>query len=420
MKKIILILSILLSIQYAKAQTAQELIRKMNQQLHNLKTLKCNVEKTSFYIYNSTFYYNIHASIVMDANAKQKPIIKKYSYNMTEQYDTNYYIKSKIFDKKRLIKINKTTREVSISKVNNPDQILNDFEFELDHLFYYKYIYYTDSFFVATYRDETMDIENIKFEVTSDTACLSGDCYLVKISAPSFLGVELKNDISEEETTIYYKDDIYSYWINKKTYFPERTRHERTLKNDSSAYFDDVRFTRIEKDIIIDESDFHFDKSDYKNYRIEDDKSNEWVTTQQAFVKAPNIKGISQKGDSINLYQSNSKIYIIDFWFSNCPACLAAKSFIETDIIPKYNNSDIMIIGVNPIDKSFEKVNSLLGEKAPQYPYILDKVAAREYHLSAYPGIYILNSKFEVIDSYNTFSDKIKVEISGIIKKQLK
>ena len=79
-----------------------------------------------------------------------------------------------------------------------------------------------------------------------------------------------------------------------------------------------------------------------------------------------------------------------------------------------------MIFGVNPVDKSFAEVNMALKGKVPQYPFILNEEAAKLYHLSNYPAIYILNNKFEVIHSYNALGKRVEKEIATVISEQLK
>ncbi len=366
--------------------------------------------------------YKINAKIIFDTNIKKRPLIKKLNATTICFYDDTAQISRKILLNKQFISIKENTREVFIQPINkdNLNYILTDLQLDLFPYFDYTANFYLDSLFCPNFNSEFMDMKNISYEVTTDTACLNGDCYLVKISAPSFLGTEIPNDTNDETTVIYFKMENNYFWINKKTYFPERFRREWTLQNDSLGYYDDYRFTKIEKNHTINDAEIVFNKKLHNNYRIEEQTSKGIVTTQEAFFRAPNIKGVSSKGDNINLYQNQSKLYLIDFWFSNCPACMAAKAFIESEIISKYNNPDILVISVNPIDKSFEAVKKILKENTPLYPYILNKDAAIQYHLSAYPGIYMLNDKFEVIRSFNTFNKRVQQEILQIVKTNIK
>ncbi len=422
MKKTILIINLIFSFTIANSQTAQELIQKMLMSLSKLKTFECELISNRKYTLNNTFNYNVKATIIFDTIAKNKPLIKNIEYEMIMKYDTNTVDKKLIYSPKTLITINRSSKELQINNyISDTEAHLFDFESDIAPFFYYEDIKYYDSLFSNTYIDESVDKSKLKFEVTSDTACLSGDCFMIKISAPSLLAIGGVDDSTQMEVIYDFKDDITSFWLNKNSFFPERIRKEKTFINGISPDYEDWRFTNIKVNSKIKNDVFKFDRNQFKAYRIEEWKSkSKLITTQQAFVKAPNLIGITQNNDSINLYKCNSKIYIIDFWFVNCPSCMAANKFIETEILPNYRFNEVMVIGVNPIDKSFKKVNDLLKENQPKYPYIINKNAAIQYHLSAYPGIYILNSKFEVIDSYNIFNESIKEKTLKIIKSQLR
>ncbi len=406
-----------------KSQTAEELIKKMHNPLKILKSIRFEMNHSNYKFINLEIKSHIQADIQFDSISLKRPHIQKLNSKTIILYDNATKINRMLFTKKQFITIREYTREIFIEPINieNLNDKLLYFQMEIFPFFEATANAYLDSLINTEYESNDIDMKNITYEVLSDTACLSGDCYLVKISAPLIdFATEIANDTNDETTMVDYKNENHYFWINKKTYFPERYRKEWTLKNNEFGYYDDFRFTMIEKDIKMENAEFEFNKKDYKTYRIDEILPKGLTTIQEAFVKAPNIKGVSQNGDTINLYNNHSKMYLIDFWFSNCPPCIGAKRYIEMEIYAKYNPSDIMVLGINPIDKSFAAVEKAMKEDAPQYPYIIDKEAALQYRLSAYPGIYLLNSKFEVIRSFNTFNERIKNEIDEIIKNHLK
>jgi outer membrane lipoprotein-sorting protein len=421
MKILFLIVAFLLMGYSVQAQNAEEVIKKMKASVQQLNTIRFEMDKSCFNYFNVS-NFKMKVDIVFDTNAPMLPLIRKMNFEFTELDSLEPKHNRKIFKDKQYITIKDYTRELLIDHISKDklDNLLVDFQLDVFPFFESTAVAYLDSLFETEYKTDFMDMKKISYTVSSDTACLSGDCFLVKLSAPSDLSAGYNNDSNDIEMWVNYKEDNSYFWINKKTYFPERFRHEYTIENGGFGYYDDYRFTKIEKDVQINDSTFGFNVKNFKKYRIEENLPKGTTTIQEAFLKAPNISGITQNGDSINLYGQHSEIYIVDFWFSNCPTCLAAKSFIEKEIIAKYKTDKVMVLGVNPIDKSFSAVKRALKEDVQNYPYILSKEAAKQYHLSAYPGIYILNNRFEVIQSFNSFGERVEKEIALLISKFLK
>lgn len=423
MKKIYIFIFSIFFISNVQAQTAKELIKKMQASIQQLKTIHFEMDKNHYSIINNKQQFKMKADIVFDTNAAHRPLIQKLNCLNTEIYKNENKISKKLFSPNKLVTIKENTGEIFIEFIDKEDfnDKLTDFQMEVFPFFDASANSYLDSMFNPNFISNFIDMDNISFEITTDTACLSGDCYLVNISAPSLFGIEVPNDTNDDSTKIIeFKKEINSIWINKKSYFPERYRRALTIYNDSLGECNDFRFMKIEKNIKMQDTSFELKKNLYSSYRIDELTHKGIFTTQEAFIKAPNIKGVTAKGDSIHLYQNKAKLYLIDFWFTNCPTCINAKVFIEKEIIPNYSNSEIMVIGVNPIDKSFAAVEKALKEETPVYPYILNKEAAKDYHLSAYPGIYLLNSRFEVIRSYNSFSERVQQELTELIHQHLK
>ncbi len=396
-------------------QNPHEVINNMILKLGKAKFAQCEIINT-YTSGNDTSVSKISARIIYYADKKSSLKPRYFKMTQTNLKDSNE-ITHEIIQNRKLYTIKEKTREVIIDSLHQKEYI--DYWFNLsDNLgsfFYGESLKYLDSIFQKKY---TRKKENLKYMITIDSNCISRDCYHINYSYLSDIGgvgVE-----GSPDSIIEFKEMVFNYWINKNTYLPERFSYAFTMNNDIPYIIHDLQYTKLELNPLLLPSDLTFNQLDYKNYRIEKLTPKGYRTVQEAFFRAPDFKGITQNGDSIQLYNSYARLYLVDFWFANCYPCMQLKNFIEKNIMTQYDQNTIMIIGVNPIDKSFSDVNNTLKQKAPKYPYILSKETAKEYHLSIYPGLYLLNSKFEVIRSWNNFEPKHEKEILDLIKKNLK
>ncbi len=418
MKKLTSILFLLiLSMYYGKAQDAHELIKKMSQQLQNLKTLTCKLNYTYINNYDTT-HAKIYGSFVFKQNTKIKPLPVKHKYSFIYNQDTTYQI-YEIVTGNQITKIKNHTKEIEIDSLSKTD--LYDYWDRLyNHYgtFYFDTtLRYLDSMFQEQYIQRDEYYKRIKYSVSRETDCLSGDCYKIIYSYPSDLGLGLEN---YPDSFVMIKDEVCEIWMNAKSYYPEKYKRYYTLGDERNFMYTECNYIRFEANKPIPDSEYLFDIKKYPTYRIEKRINGKIKTIQEAFKKAPDFKGVTQFGDSLLLLTKKSKLYLIDFWFANCPPCYDAARFIESEIYAKYSPEEVMAIGINPKDKSIAEVKKILGENIPKYPFIFNKQAAKDYHLSAYPGIYLLNSKFEVIQSWNCYGEYVKKEILDLIRKNLK
>ncbi len=418
MKKCILFCMITLGITQSNAQDAHKLIRKMSEQLRKLKSLKCELSYTCISDYDTT-YAKVYGSFVFNQQSKLKPLPAKHRYSFVYTKDTTYQ-NHDIIAGNQITKIKDYTKEIlngSLSKSS-----LYDYWNRLDDYFGPFYfdtkLRYLDSMFQKQYTSRDTFYNQIKYSVSRDTDCLSGDCYKIVYSFPSEMGT---CPIAYPDSTIWFKDEVSEIWMNVKNYYPEKYKVYRTLENGRNFMYTEYNYIRFEVNKPIPDSEYLFDIKKYPTYRVEKRVNDTaYKTIQEAFKKAPDFKGITQFGDSLRLFVNKSKLYLLDFWFANCPPCLDAAKFIESEIYAKYSQEEVMAIGINPKDKSIAEIKKILGENIPKYPFIFNKQAAKDYHLSAYPGIYLLNSKFEVIQSWNCYGEYVKKQIIDLIKKNLK
>jgi len=399
------------------SQNPHEIVKKMSLELKKIESLQC--ELINSYIQNTDTTINkIKGSFIFYTSLKRKPLPQYFAQTQITQNDTSN-VNHEIVYNRKLYMIKDKTKEILIDtlKKNEISDYWNRLQQNFGVFFFDSTLLYLDSMFQSKYINANENLKQIKYSLTRDKNCMSGDCFKITFSHPSDIGAEVKDN---PDSVIWFKDVVVNYWINTKTYLPERYSYVFTLENNEPYIINDLRYTKFIVNPSISISEVSFVQSNYPNYRIEKFTSKGYKTIQEAFKKAPDFEGITQNGDSIHLYDNHAKLYLIDFWFTNCYPCLEVKKFIETKIIPRYSSEKVMIIGINPINKSFDEIKKILKEKEPKYPYILNKELAKEYHLSVYPGIYLLNSDFEVIQSWNNFDLKKGKIILDLIKANLK
>ncbi len=91
------------------------------------------------------------------------------------------------------------------------------------------------------------------------------------------------------------------------------------------------------------------------------------------------IPFLTTNGDTVRINDFKGKYVLLDFWFTNCPACIKGIPKVNA-IFEKYKN--MMVLGINPVDKNLNAIRDVvvkremkyLACKAPQYYEKLLKV----------------------------------------------
>jgi hypothetical protein len=76
------------------------------------------------------------------------------------------------------------------------------------------------------------------------------------------------------------------------------------------------------------------------------------------------------------------------------------------------------IVGINNLDKNNEPVKDFYRKKKPLYDVVFSDPALMEWNkVNGYPTVFILNSKFEIIDIIEGFSSENVAKIEGYIER---
>jgi thiol-disulfide isomerase/thioredoxin len=116
-----------------------------------------------------------------------------------------------------------------------------------------------------------------------------------------------------------------------------------------------------------------------------------------------------------NLAQSSKidrgadSVIVLDFWFTNCPPCVAQHKVMKADFENNAWNTKVKLIGISS-DQSTEKWQKyLLEHHLPWDNYLeigdFDQRLSRTIGIAVYPTYLILNHKNEVLKSFNEYSE---------------
>jgi peroxiredoxin len=126
-------------------------------------------------------------------------------------------------------------------------------------------------------------------------------------------------------------------------------------------------------------------------------------------IDLPAYSFLNKDNLKTQLQLNGAEYYVLDFWFLACKPCVTQHIEIKKRL-PDLNNKGIELIGIST-DRDFKKWKQYLTKHGYQWPnYLEDKKhnITADQSISAFPTYMILNSKGDIVDSYNSFSDVLK------------
>ena len=86
----------------------------------------------------------------------------------------------------------------------------------------------------------------------------------------------------------------------------------------------------------------------------------------------------------------------------------------------KYEDQGLRIIGVDPYDKIEDSIAPFLAKRGVTYLVLLDgKKVAKEYHVSAYPTMYLIGRNGKILFSQIGYSEEAEKKLEKIILEHL-
>lgn len=129
------------------------------------------------------------------------------------------------------------------------------------------------------------------------------------------------------------------------------------------------------------------------------------------------LKTLDSKNISLSDY--NGHLVLIDFFYKGCPPCRKAIPVLQS-LLQKYKANGLNIIGIDPIDEETSVVKHFISEAGITYPVALDKKNVnKDYHVSVYPTLYIIDKKGNVIYADCGFDNSFEKKLDALIKSNL-
>ncbi|CAN5291049.1 hypothetical protein BH20ACI1_BH20ACI1_10810 [soil metagenome] len=361
---------------YKKKETAEEVLKKVFNNLSNLKTLKYKYHLELNY--SSEGYHNeLTADSYLDFNSVDKIIGLKYQFN-NEEFLT-------VFNGSEKFDCNKKSKLIKID--NNPTY--NSFKN------------------VSTFFNSPLTLRNVLPAIISDssipktiaeTSANNRNFYVVEF----VLEKKVLNRLGGFLPIPLDRKTIYRLTIDKTNYLPV----EVLQTNNANQDFMKTDFSNIVVNSGSPDKLSWYYSTYLKEYKIkENGEKSLLIATGQS---APDWRlPIFDTNDSVSLSQFKNKVVMLEFWISNCGYCIDAVPKLNA-LSNQYKNKDFKLLAVNFHD-SKEIIKLFQKNHQPVYEILSSgEETAKNYGVEGFPTIVLIDKKGNVI--YSGSFDKERLE----------
>ncbi len=227
------------------------------------------------------------------------------------------------------------------------------------------------------------------------------------------------NIISEDDSTEMMKPlrIEFHYWINKQDNIPTKFTFaiDMLMDNDTMYQFEQYELTKYEFNKLKDDSQLKLSSiPSYINIKTYQPYKSPELLPKDTI--APNWSLISLKDETINLSDYKGQLVLIDFFYKSCYPCMLALPALQ-NLHEKYNKKGLKVIGINPYDtKEDDDIENFLAKRGVTYTILLGgKNVAKEYHVSGYPAIYLIDKEGKIILVQDGYGEGVEEHIEKII-----
>ncbi|WP_290841245.1 TlpA disulfide reductase family protein [Flavobacterium sp.] len=216
-------------------------------------------------------------------------------------------------------------------------------------------------------------------------------------------------------------NSVYTYIIDEKSNEIVKITAQNTLI-DQVQYNEwliaDLNFSGLSK------ADLKNEVSELtKNYSVTDfsPPSPEDLAPIAENTLAPRLTGDFYTGEKFNLENYKGKPVILDFWYIACYPC--QKSIPQLSKLAKKYQNRIHVIGANATDASDigkAKIPAFIKRTKMDYPIVfVSREAVKEFRVSAFPTLYLIDKNGMVRKSLVGFSEDAEPVLDATIEKML-
>ena len=135
---------------------------------------------------------------------------------------------------------------------------------------------------------------------------------------------------------------------------------------------------------------------------------------------APEWKLTSLQGNEVSLGDLKGQLVLIDFFYKSCMPCMQALPALQS-LHEKYKDQGLAVIGIDPFDKDAEDLQKFLSKRGVTYTVLLsDNNFPKNYHVSGYPTMYLLDEKGTIILSQSGYGEGTEQKLEEAIVTRLK
>src|SRR4030042_6613498 len=127
-------------------------------------------------------------------------------------------------------------------------------------------------------------------------------------------------------------------------------------------------------------------------------------------------KDLSGKTHTLKKYKG--KVLLLDFWYRGCPWCMRSIPTL-LQIYEKYKKNPVILLGMN-VDKDENDARFVVEEMQIKYKNLLARDIVKEYNISGYPTLLIIDQNGIIRDMHIGWSEDLFERISESIDKLLK
>ncbi|TAH41307.1 MAG: TlpA family protein disulfide reductase [Bacteroidetes bacterium] len=236
-------------------------------------------------------------------------------------------------------------------------------------------------------------------------------CYHVQLNKTP------ENDSLDEIQTFRIEQH---YWISKADSIPMQysVAYDMVMNNDSMYQYELITLKKYDLNNIKDEKIFKLhslpEYTKLKNY-VPIDEPQLLANDSQA----PYWELTSLKDEKINLTDLKGSLVLVDFFYKSCYYCMLALPGLE-ELHQQYKDKGLKIVGINPFDEKDKGIVAFLEKRGVTYTVLLGGLeAAKEYHVTGYPTVYLIDKSGKIIFSKMGFTEELKKELEQLILKNL-
>ncbi len=233
----------------------------------------------------------------------------------------------------------------------------------------------------------------------------------------------IRNNIIPENDSIEMVKTLrteINYWINKQDYIPVQysIAIDLVMNNDTMCQFEKNVLKKYEFNRFKDKTQIEL--SSIPSYiNLKDFKPHKSPELLPEGTIAPNWSLTSLKDKTVNLSDYKGELVLIDFFYKSCYPCMSALPALQ-NLHEKYNAKGLKLIGIDPYDTKDDDIDNFLAKRGVTYTVLLGgKDVAKEYHVSAYPTIYLIDKKGKVLFTQVGYGDETEKKIEELIRKNL-